>query len=286
MKTYCFDIDGTLCTNTNGDYLAAAPFLSRISHVNSLYNDGNRIILYTARGTTTGINWRSETEAQLLSWGLQYHELILGKPHYDLFVDDKALSEVHYQWESAQNLLQLNIQSQLTIYNLLSNDFEFQNSYQKVEDLLVSTLTKGSTVYLAGNGGSMSDCLHFSAELTGRFLSNRNPHPSVVLASNLSSLTAIANDFSYSEIFAREFRALSRPGDLLIALSTSGSSPNIVELINVANDLGIPSILLAGSTPSPTSPTITLTVPSKITYLIQQTHITILHSLAHALEKL
>ena len=90
MKVYCFDIDGTLCSNTDGDYESAEPFPERIEKVNSLKASGCVIKLFTARGSTTGQDWTQLTQAQLALWGIDYDELILGKPHYDLLVDDKA----------------------------------------------------------------------------------------------------------------------------------------------------------------------------------------------------
>lgn len=95
---YCFDIDGTLCTNTHGEYELAEPYVDRIVHVNGLYEDGHIIKLFTARGSTTGIDWRDLTQQQLALWGVRYHELILGKPHADIFVDDKALHVDSYPW--------------------------------------------------------------------------------------------------------------------------------------------------------------------------------------------
>jgi len=97
-KTYCFDIDGTLCTNTDGDYEAAQPFESRIEHVNSLYAAGHTVSLFTARGSTTGIDWRIVTENQLAAWGVSYHTLIMNKPFADLFIDDKAIHADDYLW--------------------------------------------------------------------------------------------------------------------------------------------------------------------------------------------
>ena len=88
---YCVDIDGTLCTNTNGDYAQAQPHPPIIAHVNALYRAGHQIILHTARGSTTGIDWRVATEQQLRGWGVQYHELRFGKPNADIFIDDKAI---------------------------------------------------------------------------------------------------------------------------------------------------------------------------------------------------
>lgn len=102
---YCFDIDGTLCTNTDGDYQLAQPYPDRISHVNALYENGHVVKLFTARGSTTGIDWRDLTERQLSSWGVRYHELILGKPHADVFVDDKAHHVDSYPWAGGTSLM-------------------------------------------------------------------------------------------------------------------------------------------------------------------------------------
>ena len=93
MKNYCFDLDGTLCTNTEGEYESAVPFSERISKVNALYEEGSNILIFTARGTVTGINWRPLTENQLKLWGVKYHELRLGKPFADIYVDDRAISD-------------------------------------------------------------------------------------------------------------------------------------------------------------------------------------------------
>tara|TARA_Y100001949_G_C15780450_1_gene240421 strand:- start:155 stop:454 length:300 start_codon:yes stop_codon:yes gene_type:complete len=90
---YCFDIDGTICTNTNGDYEKAKPFIDRIKIVNKLYIEGNKIIMFTARGSTTNLDWTGLTKQQLKEWGVKYHELIFGKPEADIFVDDKGISD-------------------------------------------------------------------------------------------------------------------------------------------------------------------------------------------------
>lgn len=96
MKTYCFDIDGTLCTNTDGDYENAEPFLARIASVNSLKASGCVIKLFTARGSTTGQDWTLLTRTQLAAWGVEYDELIMGKPQFDILVDDKAMNSEEY----------------------------------------------------------------------------------------------------------------------------------------------------------------------------------------------
>ncbi|MDA2934000.1 hypothetical protein MYX82_06620 [Acidobacteria bacterium AH-259-D05] len=89
---YCFDIDGTLCTNTNGAYEGAEPYPEVIVRVNALYDAGHRIVLYTARGSTTGIDWHELTVEQLRLWGVRYHELFLSKPNADFYVDDRAIN--------------------------------------------------------------------------------------------------------------------------------------------------------------------------------------------------
>ncbi len=89
---YCFDIDGTLCTNTEGDYENARPMADAIARVNVLFDAKHKILLYTARGSTTGIDWRPTTERQLREWGVRYHQLYLGKPTADIYIDDKAIN--------------------------------------------------------------------------------------------------------------------------------------------------------------------------------------------------
>ena len=88
---YCFDIDGTICSNTDGNYEIAEPFKGRIEKINQLYDDGNSILFFTARGSTTKINWKKLTEDQLQEWGVKYTKLIFGKPEADIYIDDKAV---------------------------------------------------------------------------------------------------------------------------------------------------------------------------------------------------
>ena len=96
MTVYCFDIDGTICTNTEGDYEQAVPFKEVIEEINQLYDKGHRILLYTARGSTTGIDWTDLTRNQLKEWNVRYHELFMGKPTADIYVDDKAINTVDW----------------------------------------------------------------------------------------------------------------------------------------------------------------------------------------------
>lgn len=90
--TYCFDLDGTLCTNTEGDYESAEAYPDAIREVNRLHHEGHRIIIQTARGSSTGIDWRPLTEKQLAAWNVSYDALFLGKPSANVYIDDKAVN--------------------------------------------------------------------------------------------------------------------------------------------------------------------------------------------------
>lgn len=90
VKTYCFDLDNTLCNTTGEDYSKSTPILKRIKIVNKLYDDGNKVIIFTARGSLTGIDWTELTKNQLKSWNLKHTELLLGKPAADFYIDDRA----------------------------------------------------------------------------------------------------------------------------------------------------------------------------------------------------
>ena len=96
MKTYCFDIDGTLCHTTGSDYENSIPNYERIKIVNELFESGHTIILFTARGSTTGINWHEVTHDQVTKWGIKFHELRLGKPSADIYIDDKGINDLDF----------------------------------------------------------------------------------------------------------------------------------------------------------------------------------------------
>ena len=102
MKIFCFDVDGTLCTKSENDYSLAAPYVSRIDQVNKLFDSGNKIILFTARGSATGLNHENLTQNQLRAWGVKYTELIFGKPNADYYIDDKSVD--YFNWFEKEEL--------------------------------------------------------------------------------------------------------------------------------------------------------------------------------------
>lgn len=97
-KIFCFDIDDTICYTSGTDYSNSIPMQNRIKRINELYDSGSIIKFYTARGSKTGINWREITAKQLQSWGVKYHELHMGKPFADIYIDDKAVKDSDFEW--------------------------------------------------------------------------------------------------------------------------------------------------------------------------------------------
>lgn len=110
----------------------------------------------------------------------------------------------------------------------------------------VRSLRAGGKVLLCGNGGSAADAQHLAAELVGRFYLDRQALPGIALADNISAVTAVGNDASYEDVYSRGVRALGRRGDVLIALSTSGNSPNVIKALESARDIGLTTIALVG----------------------------------------
>ena len=136
--------------------------------------------------------------------------------------------------------------------DLISNLQELDNTFFEklivIVDVIESTMSKKNTVFWCGNGGSASHSDHLSAELVGRFRNNdRKALPSISLTSNTPTITAIANDYGYEEIFRRQLIALAKKGDVLILISTSGKSENILNAIDSAKELGVKTIAFFGS---------------------------------------
>lgn len=154
-------------------------------------------------------------------------------------------------------------------------------------EMIRASLVAGGQLLVAGNGGSAADAQHIVAELTGRFLRERQPIRALALHTNSSALTAIGNDYGYEHVFARELTAHARPGDVLLAISTSGGSPNILRAIEAARCAGVRVIGLTGDSGGKMKSLcdLCLCVPSKSTPRIQEMHITIGHTLCELLEE-
>lgn len=162
--------------------------------------------------------------------------------------------------------------------------------HAKIEDAaeqIIKTLRSGGKILIAGNGGSAADAQHFAAEIVGRYKIDRKGFPAVALSTDTSILTAIANDFGYESVFARQVEALGVMGDLFIGISTSGNSKNILNAIEVAQKKGLPSIALTGKGGGELAKHTAhlLDVDSTDTPRIQEIHGFIIHALCESVDK-
>ena len=155
-------------------------------------------------------------------------------------------------------------------------------------DMIYSSLAAGGQLLIAGNGGSAADAQHIAAELTGRFFRERQPFRAMALHANTSALTAIGNDYGFEKVFARELTAHARPGDVLLAISTSGNSRNIVRAIEAAREKQMAVVGLTGEGGGKMRDLcdVCLRVPSTSTPRIQECHILIGHTICELLERI
>nr|WP_324198041.1 SIS domain-containing protein [Nocardia beijingensis] len=151
---------------------------------------------------------------------------------------------------------------------------------------LARVYASGGRLFTCGNGGSAAEAQHLSAELTGRFQLERRPLSVIALHCDTSSTTAIANDYGIEEMFARQLRAHGRPGDVLIALSTSGSSPNVIATAKTAHDIGLITWAMTGPPPNPLALLCddAISIEAETVATVQEMHLLLVHGLCTALE--
>ncbi|MBB6121894.1 D-sedoheptulose-7-phosphate isomerase [Nocardiopsis algeriensis] len=148
-------------------------------------------------------------------------------------------------------------------------------------------LLDGRRLFACGNGGSAAEAQHLTAELTGRFEDEREPLSAIALHAETSSLTAVANDYGYRQVYARQLRAHARPGDLLVCLSTSGTSGNVVAAAKAAHELGVTCWSLTGPEPSVLESISdeTVAVPADSTSTVQEVHLALVHVFCAAVDR-
>ena len=151
---------------------------------------------------------------------------------------------------------------------------------------LTATIASGNKILICGNGGSAADAQHFAAELVGRFEKERASYPALALTTDSSALTAIGNDYGFDQVFSRQVEALGRPGDLLIGISTSGNSPNVIRAVASARELGVRTLGLLGRDGGRLLSLMddALVGPSTVTARIQEIHQMIYHFWCEALD--
>ncbi len=163
-----------------------------------------------------------------------------------------------------------------------------RDAIESMARLLARTLARGRTVYFCGNGGSAAQAQHFAAELVGRYLRDRAALPAVALTTDTSTLTAVANDYGFERVFARQVEALGRRGDLLVALTTSGRSPNVLAAVDAARARGLRVAVLTGPEGGALARRCdaALLVRSRATPRIQEAHLLVGHLLCARAEEL
>ena len=184
--------------------------------------------------------------------------------------------------QSVKSQIQASIDVKAT---LLGKDALMQQVFELAEKC-TAALRAGGKVIFCGNGGSFADAQHLSAEFTSRFLFDRPGLPSLALGTNSSAMTAIGNDYGYENVFAREIQAIATPADILIAITTSGNSGNILKALEAAKEVNVPSVVLTGAGRGMLdAATETLNIPSTDTARIQECHILLGHIICGLVEE-
>ena len=180
------------------------------------------------------------------------------------------------------------IQASIDVKKLVLEDDKLMQTVGDCVNIIVSAFQNGNKVLFCGNGGSAADAQHLAAEFSGRFYTDRDALPSEALHCNSSYLTAVANDYSYDVIYSRLIKGIGNKGDVLVGLSTSGNSKNIINAFKVAKDKGMTTIAFTGSTGGALKDHSDqlINVPSKDTPRIQEIHITLGHIICQMVEEL
>ena len=174
----------------------------------------------------------------------------------------------------------------IAVKRKVSEDQNLLNKVMKLSNDCVTCLKSGGKIIFCGNGGSFSDAQHLSAEFTSRFLFDRPALASIALGTNNSGISAMGNDYGYENVFSRELEAVGKPGDILIAITTSGNSVNILKAIELGKKIGVQSFVLTGSSGGKiASKADCLHVPSDDTPRIQESHILIGHIVCGLVEQ-
>ncbi len=180
------------------------------------------------------------------------------------------------------------IQASIDVKTQILADEKLMQTVMDCVNVMVSAFEKGNKVLFCGNGGSASDAQHLAAEFSGRFYTDRDALPAEALHCNTSYMTAVANDYSYDVIYSRLIKGIGNPGDVLVGLSTSGNSKNIVNAFEVAKDKQMITIAFTGSTGGKLKKHSDhlINIPSDDTPRIQESHITLGHIICQLVEEI
>ncbi len=185
------------------------------------------------------------------------------------------------------HFIQERIDEHLEVVGLLKNDSKFSINLTEIIDVITECFKSGGKLFLCGNGGSAADSQHLATEFVGRFFLERKALDADALNVNTSTLTAVANDYSFDKVFSRQVEAKGKEGDVLLAISTSGNAKNVVEAIKVAKSIGIKTIGFTGNNMDSLICRMSdycVSIPSNSTPRIQESHILIGHIICEIVE--
>ena len=170
---------------------------------------------------------------------------------------------------------------------VLDSIMQLEESIEKVANIFLSCLEKGGTIFWCGNGGSASDSQHLAGELVGRFVDERKPLKSIALTADSAVMTCIVNDYGYEYIFSRQVEALGSKGDVLVGITTSGNSKNVLKAFEVAKDKGVTTIGLLGKGGGMAKSLVeeSIIISSQTTARVQEMHILVGHILCDLIEE-
>ena len=177
------------------------------------------------------------------------------------------------------------LEAQSVLEKFIADPSNFEK-IKKAGDTMIASIKKGGKVISCGNGGSMSDAMHFAEEMTGRFRENRGPIPAVAI-SDPAHITCISNDYGYDYIFSRYVESIGRPGDVLLAISTSGNSQNVINAVLAAKANNMFVVALTGKSGGKMASMVDLEIRTPMSQWadrVQEIHIKIIHSLIHYIE--
>ncbi len=179
------------------------------------------------------------------------------------------------------------LQASIDVKHKVLSDAALTATIEQVTRLITTAFANGNKVLFCGNGGSAADAQHLAAEFSGRFYTDRDPLPSEALHCNSSYMTAVANDYGYDVVYSRIIKGMGKPGDVLVGLSTSGNSVNIIKAMEEAKKIGMINVVLTGETGGKMKPLAdyVINVPSTDTPRIQESHITIGHIICQLVEQ-
>lgn len=198
-----------------------------------------------------------------------------------------SILEKYNDGQCPHNYFYTRLEEHVNIFKKLASDQKLMNSVMEIGDRIISIFKDNGALYLCGNGGSAADAQHIATEFISRFYKERPGLNAEALSVNTSTLTAVGNDYSFERVFARQLEAKAKKGDMLIGLSTSGTSKNVLEALRYAREKGMVSVLLMGGFENPEimdEAEYIIQVPSLVTPRIQEAHIFIGHVIAEYVE--